>query len=76
MVGNLKIGNFIAEERKNKKLTQEDLASKLFINRSAISKWERGISLPDCDLIIKMCDIFGITTEEFFAGERSNIKNK
>ena len=50
----IKIGKFIANCRKEKKLTQEQLAEKLYITDRAISKWERGLSLPDAD---KMLDI-------------------
>ncbi len=43
---NKKIGNFICELRKEKKLTQYDLAEKIPVSREAISKWERGLSFP------------------------------
>ena len=48
-----KIGKFIAEIRKEKKLTQEDLATKLGITKNAVSKWERGISMMDMSLLIQ-----------------------
>ncbi len=44
---NQKIGNFIKELRKEKNLTQKELADKLFITDRAVSKWERGLSCPD-----------------------------
>ena len=43
----LKIGKFICEKRKNLNMTQSELASKLHITDKAVSKWERGLSLPD-----------------------------
>ena len=45
----IKIGKFIAECRKKKSLTQEELAEKLYITDRAVSKWERGLSLPDAE---------------------------
>lgn len=65
-----KIGNFIASCRKNKKLTQEQLASKLNISDRAISKWERGLSLPDASIMIELCEILGITVNELLSGEK------
>ena len=46
-----KIGKFIASCRKDKKLTQEQLAEKLNISKNAISKWERGLNLPDVSIM-------------------------
>ena len=46
----LKIGKFVAECRKQKNLTQMQLAGKLGITDKAVSKWERGIAMPDCSL--------------------------
>ena len=48
---NQKIGNFIKELRKEKKLTQKDLAAKLMITDRAVSKWERGLNCPDISLL-------------------------
>ena len=65
----IKIGNFIALCRKDKKLTQEQLAEKLNISVNAVSKWERGLNLPDYSNIQPLCDILGISLNDFFAGE-------
>lgn len=46
-----KIGKFIAEKRKENKLTQEQLAEQLNISKNAVSKWERGINLPDVSIM-------------------------
>ena len=67
-----KIGKFIAQIRKEKKLTQEDLASKLGITKNAVSKWERGISMMDMSLLIPVCDILEISITELLNGERIN----
>ena len=56
----IKIGKFIADCRKEKKLTQEQLAEKLYITDRAVSKWERGLSLPDADKMLDLCNILDI----------------
>ena len=58
-------GKKIAELRKGKKFTQAELGAKLNISAQAVSKWENNLSEPDLDAIKKMCEIFGITTDEF-----------
>ncbi len=65
-----KIGKFIAFCRKEKNLTQEELASKLGITAKAVSKWECGKGLPDVSLYKDLCNILGITLNEFFIGEK------
>lgn len=64
-----KIGNFIILCRKDKKLTQEQLAEKLNVSVNAVSKWERGLNLPDYSNMQILCDTLGISINEFFAGE-------
>ena len=64
-----KIGKFIAKCRKNNNLTQADLALKLGISDRAVSKWERGLNLPDASLMIELCDILGINVNELLTGE-------
>ena len=64
-----KIGKFISERRKSKKLTQEMLAEKLNISDRAISKWERGICLPDASIMISLCKILDISVNELLSGE-------
>ena len=65
-----KIGRFIASCRKEKNLTQEQLAEKLGITYKAVSKWECGKGLPDVSLYQSICDILGITLNEFLIGEK------
>ena len=65
-----KIGKFIAELRKEKKLTQEELANKLGITKNAVSKWERGLSMMDVSLLKPVCDILEISIVELLNGER------
>lgn len=64
-----KIGKFISERRKNKKLTQEKLAEKLNISDRAVSKWERGICLPDASIMLLLCEILEINVNELLSGE-------
>lgn len=64
-----KIGKFISERRKSKKLTQEKLAEKLNISDRAISKWERGLCLPDASIMIPLCKILDISVNELLSGE-------
>ncbi len=66
----IKIGRFIAELRKEKNLTQKELAENLGVSDKTISKWERGINLPDPALYFPLCDKLGISINELFAGER------
>ena len=71
----LKIGKFIAECRKQKNLTQMQLAEKLGITDKAISKWERGIAMPDSSIMLEFCDILGISVNELLSGEKINMEN-
>lgn len=74
-----KIGKFIAILRKERGLTQEELANKLGITKNAVSKWERGISLMDMSLLNPLCEILGISITELLNGEKiekNDIKEK
>ncbi|MBR5799644.1 MAG: helix-turn-helix transcriptional regulator [Lachnospiraceae bacterium] len=66
----IKIGKFIAEERKIRKLTQRELADKLSISDKTISKWERGIGFPEVSLLLPLCAELDITVNELLSGER------
>ena len=71
----LKIGKFIAECRKQKNLTQMQLAEKRGITDKAISKWERGIAMPDTSIMLELCEILGISVNELLSGEKINMEN-
>ena len=71
----LKIGKFIAECRKQKNLTQMQLAEKLGITDKAISKWERGIAMPDTSIMLELCEILGISVNELLSGEKISMEN-
>ena len=71
----LKIGKFIADCRKRKNLTQMQLAEKLGITDKAVSKWERGVAMPDTSIILELCDILCISVNELLCGEKINMEN-
>lgn len=64
-----KIGAFIAQCRKEKNLTQMQLAELLEITNQAVSKWENGRGMPDMTLLQPLCDVLGISLNELFSGE-------
>ncbi len=71
----LRIGRFIAECRKQKNLTQAQLSEKLGITDKAVSKWERGIAMPDSSIMLELCDILGISVNELLNGEKIGMEN-
>lgn len=74
-IDNEKVGKFIENLRKEKGLTQQDLADILSVSKQAVSKWEGGRNLPDIAIQRVICDTFNITMEELHAGER-DIKKR
>ena len=71
----IKIGKFIASCRKKANLTQLQLADKLGITDKAISKWERGITMPDTSIMLELCDILGVSVNDLLCGEKINMEN-
>ena len=71
----IKIGRFIAECRKKLNLTQKQLAEKLGITDKAISKWERGVAMPDTSIMLELCAILGISVNELLCGEKIEMNN-
>lgn len=69
------IGKFIAKCRKEKKLTQAELAEKLNITDRAVSKWETGKSMPDSSIMLKLCEILEITVNELLSGEKIEMES-
>lgn len=65
----VKIGKYIAQKRKNLGLTQRDIAEQLGMSDKSVSKWERGVCLPDVSVYMELCRIIGISLNEFIAGE-------
>lgn len=71
-----KIGDFLTDLRKQRKLTQQEVADKLFVSREAVSKWERGLCLPDYQSMLLLCKLYNISTNELFIGEFENEENR
>lgn len=67
----MNIGERLLELRKQKGLSQEEVADQVGVTRQTVSKWEVGESKPDFDKIIPLCDLFSITTEELLRGEKN-----
>lgn len=66
----MNIGEKLFELRKEKKLSQEEVADKLNVTRQTVSKWETNQSTPDFDKILPLCELFGISTEELLTGKK------
>lgn len=66
----VKIGKFIAQMRKSKNLTQEQMAQMLGVSNKTVSRWETGKNPPDASLFNPICDLLGISLTEFFNGEK------
>lgn len=71
----IKTGRFIAECRKKQNLTQMQLAERLNITDRAVSKWERGKSLPDAAIMLELCGILEITVNDLLSGEAVTVDN-
>lgn len=71
----VKIGKFISSKRKEKNITQSELAEKLYITDRAVSKWENGVCLPDAGTMPELCELLGITINDLFSGEVVDMKN-
>ena len=65
----IRIGKYIAGKRKELGMTQRQLAEKLGMSDKSVSKWERGVCLPDVSVYMDLCQILGISINEFLAGE-------
>ena len=72
----IKIGKFIAACRKEQGLTQLQLAEKLGITDKAVSKWERGIAMPDTSIMLELCEFLQINVNELLSGEKISMENK
>ena len=70
----IKTGNLIAKKRKQKHLTQNELARKIYISDKAISKWERGLSFPDITRLIPLTEVLDISLYELLKGEENDDK--
>lgn len=66
------IGKNLKLLRNQNDFTQEEAAEKCNVSREALAKWERGLTLPSLDLVVKMAEIYGITVDELIFGKREN----
>lgn len=71
----IKIGKFIAEQRKQNNMTQLQLAEKLGITDRAVSKWENGKTMPDSSIMLELCDLLNITVSDLLNGEIVSTEN-
>lgn len=71
----LATGKFISQKRKEKSLTQEQLAEKLGVSNKTVSKWETGKCMPDYSVVKTLCDELEITVAELMDGEKSEEKS-
>ena len=71
----LATGKFISQKRKQKNLTQEQLAEKLGVSNKTVSKWETGKCMPDYSIVKTLCDELEITVAELMDGEKSEEKS-
>lgn len=70
----IKIGKFISSKRKEKNITQSELAERLNITDRAVSKWENGVCLPDASNMPDLCKILDININDLFSGEVVDIR--
>ena len=69
-------GSFIRELRKEKEMTQQDLAEKLNVTDKAISRWETGRGLPDADSMMALSSFFSVTINELLLGRKNRISER
>ncbi len=68
-IDNEKFGAFVSQLRREKGMTQKELAARLFISDKAVSKWERGMSLPDISLLQPLADLLNVSVTELLSGQ-------
>lgn len=76
MIDFVKVGMKITKYRKQNKLTQDDIASKLYVSRQLVSKWENGTGIPSIDVLIELSKLFHITFEELLCLNEENTIDK
>ena len=72
----MSLGQRLIELRKEKKLSQEEVAGKLNVTRQTVSKWETDQITPDFDKILPLCELYGISTEELITGKKVVIQEE
>lgn len=72
----LQVGNYLCNLRKNKGLTQDDLANTLSISRQAISKWETGLSVPDLEVLLQLSNLYDVTINDILTANNNETKRE
>lgn len=75
-IDNEKFGLFVADLRKGKNLTQKELAEKLYVSDKTVSKWERGLSMPNVALLLPIADVLDTTVTELLRGEKLDTQKR
>ena len=70
------IGERLLNLRKEKNISQEELADILGVSRQTISKWELDQTTPDFDKLVPLCEYFGITSDELLTGKKNYVEEK
>lgn len=74
MIDQIKIGGFLRELRKEKGLTQEELAEKFYVSSRSVSRWENGNTLPELGILVELADFYEVDIRELIDGERKREK--
>ena len=69
-----KIGSFLKELRKEKNITQEELAEKMNVSNRTVSRWETGANMPDIGLLVELAEFYDVSIPEIINGERKSEK--
>ena len=76
MIDTKSVGNLIAEQRKARGLTQNELGDRLSVSFQAVSKWERGETLPDTAILLDLAEVLGTTVDSILSGGKAAINYK
>ena len=74
MIDQVKIGSFLKELRREKALTQEELAEKLGVSSRSVSRWENGSTMPELGILVELADYYDVDIREIIDGERKTEK--
>ena len=69
-----KIGLFLKTLRKEKDMTQEQIAEVFNVSRRTVTRWETGVNMPDLDILVEIADYYDVDLRELFDGERKSEK--
>lgn len=72
MIDQIKIGSFLRELRKEKELTQEQLAEKFGVSSRSVSRWENGNTMPELSILVELADYYEVDIKEIIDGERKS----